>query len=512
MRTRLLAGFLALALACTPSAEPPAPSIADRAELAADRIQILHTDDIHGRLEPAMVSSGTASFQLGGMATLATQVASFRNRAPERTMLVDSGDAWQGTFVSNANKGQAVTNVMNLMRYDALALGNHEFDWGQDVLTQRAREANFPFLAANVVDATGSVPAYAKAFVVKDLKIAKVGILGLTYPGSGTIVKATSITGLRFLPAADTVRKYLPELQRSADVVVVAAHIGALDAATLAQAVPEIDVIVAGHDHMPLRTGQLVGKTTIVDAGAYTENLGHLELTIDPNSHRVTAASRSDELMAVASGRVKPDPDVAKVVEERRAEGLRFTARVVGKLASAQDNPREENGLGNLITDAFVAYGREQGWSTDVAFYNMAGVRSPLPAGEITYGQLYQVLPFNNVIVNVDLSGAQLREVLEAASGTAGRLHIGGGAWTYRFSNPPGQRVLAATVGGAPIDPARVYHVATIDYLLLGGDGHSEFAKGTNVVYGDIEVDVVAAYMTARSPLDPKVEGRIQQR
>jgi len=446
------------------------------------------------------------------MATLAAQVTTLRKRAPERTLLVDSGDAWQGTFISNANKGQAVTQAMNVMRYDALAVGNHEFDWGQDTLAQRAHEAAFPFLAANVVDATGNLPAYLRAYTVKDLGIAKVGVLGLTYPGSATIVKATSVAGLRFLPVAETVRKYLPDLQRAADVLVVAAHIGAVDAAALAQAVPEIDVIVAGHDHMPLRTGRLVGRTTIVDAGPYTENLGHLELTVDSATHRVVAAARSDELVAVAAGKLQPDPDVAKLVEARRAEGAQFTARIVGRLVSPQDNPRQENGLGNLVTDAFVEYGRKQGWATDVAFYNMAGVRAPLPAGEITYGQLYQVLPFNNIIVNVDLNGEQLRAVLEAASGSAGRLHISGGAWTYRFANPPGQRLVSATVAGGPIDPARVYHVATIDYLLLGGDGHVEFARGTNITYGDIEVDVVADYMSAHSPLDPKVEGRIQER
>jgi len=508
----LRALLLAVAVACTPSAVAPSAQAA-RSALPADRIQLLHTDDIHGHLEAETVRSGATSFQQAGMAALAGQVSAYRARAPERTLLLDSGDAWQGTFISNANKGEAVTKAMSLMRYDGMAVGNHDFDWGQDVLAQRAKEATFPFLGANVVDASGKIPAYLAPYVVRDVGVAKVGILGLTFPGAAGIIKATSIAGLRFLPAAETVKRYLPELRGSADVIVVAAHMGAADSAQLAQDVPDaIDVIVAGHDHQPLRTARAVGKTTIVDAGAYAENLGHLELTLDPATHHVTAAQRADELVAIAAGQTKTDPDVARLVEERRADGEKYTARIVGRTVAALDNPREECGLGNLITDAFVDYGRAQGWKTDVAFYNMAGVRAPLPAGEISYGKLYQVLPFTNTIVSVDLSGAVLREVLEAASGSAGRLHIGGGAWAYRFANPAGQRVLSATVGGQPLDTARVYHVATIDYLLLGGDGHSEFAKGTNVIYGDIEVDVVAAYLTAHSPVDPRVEGRIQQR
>src|SRR5207302_3930181 len=234
----------------------------------------------------------------------------------------------------------------------------HDFDWGQDGLARRAREASFPFLAANVVDGSGKLPAYARPYVVRDLGVARVGILGLSLPGASAIIKATSVAGLRFLPAAETVKRYLPEIRGAADVVVVAAHMGAADAAQLAQDVPDaIDVIVAGHDHQPLRTARAVGKTTIVDAGAYTENLGHLELTIEPATHHVTAAQRADELVAIAAGQTKTDPDVARLVEERRADGEKYTARIVGRTVAALDNPREECGLGNLVTDPFVDFG-----------------------------------------------------------------------------------------------------------------------------------------------------------
>jgi 5'-nucleotidase len=122
------------------------------------------------------------------------------------------------------------------------------------------------------------------------------------------------------------------------------------------------------------------------------------------------------------------------------------------------------------------------------------------------------VLPFTDVVMNVDLTGKQLKAVFEAASGSAARLHVGGASWTYHFENPAGSRLLSAIVAGQAIDDARIYHVVTIDYLYGGGDGHTEFKSGTNVITGDIEVDAVSAYMTAHSPLDPKVEGRILQK
>jgi len=516
---RLLASFvLSVAVGCTagvPATQGGTPTAsANASPLAADRIQLLHTDDIHGHLDFDTVKSGSSTFSQGGMATLAAQVSLLRARAPQRTLLVDGGDAWQGTFISNANRGEAVTRAMSLMHYDAMAVGNHDFDWGQDILAQRSKEASFPFLATNVVETkTGQVPTYLKPYVIKDEGIAKVGIIGVTNPDGNTIVKATSVAGLKFGPPAQ-VAPFVAEVAKQVDIVVVVAHIGSADAAKLARDVPGIDVIVAAHDHAPIQTARVEGKTTIVDAGAYTQYLGHLEIVVDPATHKMKDAVRAGELQAIAANQsLQPDPEIVALVEARRAEADKYTSRVVGTLKSDLDgSSRDENAIGDLIGDAFVEYGKAQGWKTDVAFYNAAGIRSSLKAGPVTYGELYQVLPFENTLVSVDLTGAQLKEVLEDASGRAGRLQIGGGSWVYRFTNAAGQRVLEATIAGAPLDAARVYHVATIDYLLLGGDGHTWFGKGTNVIYGDIEVDAVAAYMTAHSPLDPKVEGRIATR
>lgn len=504
-----LALLLAIASACSPVVTPTPTSSA----LADDRVQLLHTDDIHGHLDADIVQSANASstFRAGGMAQLAGQVAVFRARAPQRTLLVDAGDAWQGTFISNSNKGEAVTKAMNLMRYDALAVGNHEFDWGQDVIAQRAKEAAFPFLAANVIEiGTGRSPQYLAPFAVRDLGITRVGIIGLTNPGSGTIVKATSIAGLQFRPAADSVRSVIGEVQKQADIIVVAAHIGTADALQLARDVPGIDVIVAGHDHLPIQTARVEGRTTIVDAGAYTQYVGRLEIVVDRATRRMKDAVRGGVLTAIAANpNVRPDPEIAKLVEERRAEGEKYTARIVGRTTEPLTNIREETGFGNLITDAFVDYGRQQGWKTDVAFYNMAGVRAALPAGQLTFGQLYEALPFSNTVVSVDLVGADLATIIDRAACVTGRLHLAGAIVSYRFDAGTPNCVKSITIGGAPLVWTRTYHVATIDYLLLGGDGHTGFTKGTNVTYGDVEVDVVAAYITSHSPVSPKVEGRL---
>lgn len=508
----LFLGLALVAVACSTVAPPTGDSRPAGDALAPDRVQILHTNDIHGRLDATVVSSGARSFEQGGLAALAGWVERLRARAPERTLLLDGGDTWQGTFASNADHGQAVTRAMSLMRYDAMALGNHEFDWGQQVVVDRAREATFPFLAANLHGPDGRIPPYARPWIVKDLGITRIGIIGLTNPRSPTIVKASSIEGLTFLPAAETVRRYLPEVRAQADIVLVLTHIGIDEDTALAQAVPEIDLIVGSHTHLALRTARTVGSTRIFQAGAHTENLGRIEITIDRATRRPAAISGVDVLVAVTSAGVRPDPAIAALVAERRAAVATITSRVVGRAVVPLEAFRgTEVPLGNLITDALLDYGRRQGWESDLAFYNQAGVRAPLPAGDITFGQLHSVLPFGNTVLQVDLTGTQVKEVLEGAAGAAGRLHIAGGAFTYRMAEPVGSRVIDARVGGAALDPSRIYRVVTIDYLHTGGDGHTGFRQGTNLRVGDIELDAVAAYLQRASPVNPRPEGRIVQ-
>jgi 2',3'-cyclic-nucleotide 2'-phosphodiesterase (5'-nucleotidase family) len=495
-----------------PSATLHIEPLASDGPLGPNGILILHTNDIHGRMEPEHISSSNGGFDNGGVANLAALVTRERTIAPGRTLLLDAGDAWQGSFVSNANRGAAMVEAMNVMGYDAQALGNHDFDWGQDVLRARASEAHFPFLAANVVDdATGGVLPFAKPYIVKDLGIAKIGIIGIANPSTPAINKPANVKGLRFLPAADAVRKYLPEVRAQADVIVLLTHIsqhGVDEDVQLARDVPGIDLIVSGHSHTALQNPVRESATTIVQAGSYSQYLGQVRMEFDPATRhaRVTGAG----LLPVVGGKLPPDPAVAKIVETRAAEAKTVTSRVVGR--TSLDLPQEtrgESALGNLIADAMLEYCRGQGWHSDVALYNGSGIRSSIPAGDITYGKVYEVLPFDDVVVDIDLMGGQLVTIFgRSISDRGANLAIAGGTFTYRAAGT----ITSATIGGASLASERVYHVCTIDYLALGGDGQSTFTSGKNLVYGDIAADVVADYLSAHSPVAPKVEGRIAQR
>lgn len=530
--TALIRRFSSLALlaalvaaACTaavpvPAASPSGSSATSAAAkpLAPNVFQILHTNDIHGHLDGNKVTTGGRTFEQGGMALLGGMIQQLRARAPERTLTLDAGDAGTGTLISALDHGASIARAMALIGYDAQAIGNHDLDWGQDEIGKRQSEAGFPFLAANLVEAaTGKPPAFAKPYIVKDLGIARVGIIGLTYP-SGTIIKASSTKGLRFLPAIESVKRYLPELQQQADVIVVLSHLGLEGGSSrlgggdtaLAEAVPQIDVIIGGHDHVAFRTARVAGRARIFQTGAYTDNLGRVEVTVDPATRKVASVQGADVLLTVSSGAAPPLPAVAALAAERRADADKYGKRVIGKAADHLAADREMNNpLGNIVADALLDYGRQQGWKSDIAFYNGAGVRASLPAGDITYEKLAEVLPFQNTVVSVDMTGAQLMEVFEGMAGAAGRLFMSGGTMAFRPSAPLNRRVVRAAVAGQPLDAARVYHVATIDYLQGGGDGHAAFTTGTNVVYGDVDVDVVSAYVQAHSPLSSVSPGRV---
>jgi len=484
-----------------------------------ETVAILHTNDFHGSMEGEKITVGDKSFVNGGSAYLAGFIDGFRQEYGGRVLVLDAGDIWQGTFPSNQDKGQTVVACLNLAGYDAAAPGNHEWDFGWEVLRDRAAEAKFPFLAANLVEeATGKTPPYLKPYTIKTVAGVRFGIIGLTYP-SAAIIKASAVQGLKFSSGTEAVRKYLPEVRQQSDVVIVLSHLGLASSypgqdgdTELAMAVPGIDIIVGGHSHVELRNARRVGDALIVQAGSKGKYLGRLELTIDKKTKKIVSAKTQDELVGVVSTKTIPNAAVAQIVQKRLDEAGAIMNRPLGEslVDMTESCYSGECLLGNLIVDAMRAANQAGDRPADVAMHNNAGVRSQLYKGPINYGQLYLVLPFDNVLEAVDLTGAQLLQILEkAVSGRPGNMLVSGLTYEFDQSKPIGERILKVTVGGQPLDPNKVYRVQTIDYLASGGDGQTTFTEGQNPVYGDPTVDVVAEYIRTHSPVSLKVEGRI---
>ena len=488
---------------------PDGPTTAAPVAGSTKRVVLLYTNDLHGQVEPLSTGSG----QSGGLVNLVSLIDQVRAGDPDRTLLLDAGDTMQGTYVANSTQGEVVVEAMNFAGYEAWAMGNHEFDFGQETLRVRIAEARFPALAANLYDATtGQLLGAVKPYTIVQAGLARVAIVGLSAPNTPAITKPQNVTGLEFRPAGGTLRRILPEVQTQASLIIVLSHLGIEGDRALAQAVDGIDVIVGGHTHLAMGGPEVVNGTLIVSAGAKGQSLGKLELEVDTGTGDVTGYSRRDLLLPV-TGKVSPVNEQArKLVDAALAEVAVTKNQPIGKTARALEPAREgEFALGNLVVDGMRAAGVGDGQPVGVAFHNNAGIRAGLPKGQITYGQLYDVLPFDNQLIAMDLTGAQPLRILEhSVTDRAGSLQVSGLSFRFDFSQPAGQRVREVTIGEEPLDPVQAYRVVTIDFLAYGGDGFKTFLDGTNLAYGDDEVWAVAEYIRAHSPVDPRVEGRIR--
>jgi 2',3'-cyclic-nucleotide 2'-phosphodiesterase (5'-nucleotidase family) len=509
-----IVGACAPAPFASPAAGEPTPTAAETAATpivptaSTETVVILHTNDFHGAVEPAI----QGSTQSGGLVNLAGLIDQARAENPNHTLVLDAGDTFQGTYVSNSTQGEVVMAAMNAVGYDGWTLGNHEFDWGQEVLQARIAQAQFPALAANLLDgSTGEIWEGVEPFVIVEAGAAKVAILGLTYPDTPTINKPQNVAGLDFQEATGTVRRYLPELEEQADLIVVLSHLGFDGDQALARAVDGIDVIVGGHSHLFLEQPREVNSTLIVQAGAKGQVLGRLELTLDLGTGQVTGYNRRGMLLPVDGSGAGVHQEVQTLVDAALQQAAETMDQPIGEMARALEPQRAgEFALGNLVTDAMLAADLSDGSTPDIAMHNSGGIRAGLPWGSVTYGQVYAVLPFDNQLIALDLTGEQVLRILEhSVADRAGNMQVAGLAFRFAMAKPVGQRVKEVTVGGEPLDSARVYRVVTIDYLAAGGDGQETFLEGENPTYGDGEVWVLAEYIRVHSPVESRVEGRM---
>ena len=490
---------------CKPAPSPDLPPTPGK----LTSITILHVNDLHG----AMLARSESSGLRGGVANLVGLIDRQRASAVGPVLLLDAGDAFQGTYVSNMNHGEAMVEIMNLAGVDAFALGNHEFDWGLDVLHARIQQARFPFLAANLETESGALPDGVLPYTVLDADGIRVGVLGITYHDLATIVLRSALQGLRSLPPVETVKRYLPELRRACDLIVVLSHLGLERDRELARAAPEISVIVGGHSHQALPRGEQIGDALIVQAGANGYYLGELVLRFDRQRNRIADIDSTGEVLKVTADGI-PNAQVSDIVDKWQAAANRAGSRVIGETAVALRAARgEETALGNLITDAMRAADLGDGRRSDIALHNDGGIRADLDAGPITYAELYAVLPFDNTLVNLDLTGAQVKDMLEQGiNDRASEIQVSGLSLTYTMTRAPGQQVTQVLVNGKPLDPQRIYRLATINYLYTHPQYERSLGQGTNVTFGPLCLDVVSDYVGTHSPVNPRVEGRIQRR
>jgi 5'-nucleotidase len=496
------------------------------------------TNDWHGWVKPHLskLPDGTELAE-GGASVFSSYVAALRADNPGGVLLLDAGDLFQGTLVSNLTEGTVVIDAFNLLGYTAAAIGNHEFDYGplgpvsvaaepgQDpfgALKARIAQAHFPMLGVNLYEAaTGNRPSWLgnDGTAMIEVQGIKVGLIGLTTPSTPTTTNPVNVQTLRFgslVPEAQAAARKLRQL--GAEVVIAVAHAGAkcasyqdphdvssCDANTsemfdLLNGLPEgtLDAVIAGHTHAPL--GHFVHGTPVIETWGLGRSFGVITLYVDPASrkvlkdktsiqadisicpvedattHRCDAVSLSHssapiklQKTAFLGHPIEADPAMDKLLapafakveaEQRRQLGVE-TSQHLGR------NYEAESALGSVLADSL-----RQMEDADVALLNSGGLRADLPAGKLTFGDLYEVLPFDNTIATLKVSGKDLKRLLQQAYGARkGVFQISGA--NIKLGQCPGQgRLKTVTLGdGNGIDPAKTYKVVLPDFLARGGDG-----------------------------------------
>lgn len=477
-------------------------------------VVILHTNDFHGNLLPVIDANKNS---VAGAAREATIINGVRSTfGQDHVLLVDAGDAIQGATIANLFQGKSVTDAYNAMGYNVATLGNHEWDYGQQVLKDRIADAKFDYVNANV---TG-VNLGWKANIIKNVDGINIGLFGVVTTDLPIIVAPSSLTGVGVADPVTSAKSQIVDLKsQGAQYIVALSHCGyenggaPLDPAIAAGA-PGINLIIGGHSHTVLKTAAMVGKTMITQTGTAGAYVGKEVIDFTTYQGKVTGQSVAYELVPTVTT-ISEDPAVKAIVDGYNNQLKDQLSVVVGKALVALDGERanvrtKETNLGNYVADWMrVSTG------ADIAFENGGSIRVSVPAGDVTVGSIFGILPFDNYLVVLEVKGSTLKAALENSVSAypaqlGGFLQVSGFSFTFDPAKPKGSRVVSITRGGKPLDMDATYKLCTADFTAAGGDGYA-MLTGAKIVYksGEWMRDGLVAYVKANPEINPTVEGRI---
>ena len=475
-------------------------------------LTVFHINDIHVnyRSEPASWRDDKAP--VGGVIALASHLEEQRAEAAP-SLLLDAGDFMTGDPFGEMEDegvlGAAWMDMLNLLGIDASVVGNHEFDLGRANVRALAERASFPLMALDLLDETGEleIPQEPVVLTRGDLDI---GVIGVSCRGLVEVCAEPRVRGLRMDDQADVARRWAAELDPRTDLIVLITHNGVDDDEALAHelAGSGIDLIVGGHSHTRLREPRLIDGILIVQAGSRLKNLGRLDLRVEDD--RIAAYDGRLITLLAEGRRAAPELEVAVELADARVDAV--YGREVGTLAASwRRDSRHESDVGDWICDALrTAAG------ADVALLNSGTLRTNLAPGPLTLLDVHTLLPFSNLLVTCEMSGADLLHVARvnaeaAESGKHGILQVSGLSYVYRATGD-GVEILEAAVGGQPIAPERVYTVACPDYVVMQAAVYLDLPAPETRPAGGTITDAVVAAIEAAGTIEAAEGGRIIRR
>jgi len=491
-------------------------------------LTILHTNDVHARFEPiSKYDSGCGEEDnaegkcFGGSARIITAINEARARS-DNSILLDGGDQFQGTLFYTYYKGALAAEMMNQMGYDAMTVGNHEFDDGPEVLRGFMDALEFPVLMSNA-DVSGE-PLLAdtlKKSTVIERGGEKIGLIGLTPQDTDEL--ASPGDNVSFSDPVAAVQAEVDKLTAlGVNKIIVLSHSGYGVDQRVAAETTGVDVIVGGHSHTLLGDMEraegpyptMVGDTAIVQAYAYSKYLGELNVTFDDAGKVIKASGQP----MIIDATVAEDEGVKARIAEAAEPLEEIRNLVVAEAATSISGDRTvcramECPMGSLIADAMLDRVKDQG--VEIAIQNGGGIRASIDAGPVTMGEVLTVLPFQNTLSTFQVTGATVLAALENGVSQiedgAGRFpQVAGMSFAFDASQPAGSRISDVMVGGAPIDAEKLYGVVSNNYVRNGGDGYAVFKDALNAYdYGPDLADVTAEFLAKQGAFTPYTDGRI---
>nr|WP_263597038.1 bifunctional 2',3'-cyclic-nucleotide 2'-phosphodiesterase/3'-nucleotidase [Metabacillus idriensis] len=492
------------------------------------KLTVMHTNDTHAHLDNA--------------ARRVTKVKEIRAQE-ENSILLDAGDVFSGDLYFTRWNGLADVEFMNMMKYDAMTLGNHEFDKGPDVLRAFIEKAKFPIVSSNVdVSKEAQLSDLVKdpkdyetkkegviyPYIILDVNGEKVAVYGLTTedtpeassPGENIVFNDA-------VKSSEATIKTINE-KENADKIIALTHLGYNKDLELAEKVEGIDVIIGGHSHTLVDRLEVIDEdntpTIVAQVQDYGKFLGKLDVAFN-NEGIVVPSESSTELIAIDES-IEEDAEAKVLLDEYKEELNSFKDEVVGHAKVALDGKREnvrskETNLGNLVADGMLAKAKEAK-GAQLAITNGGGIRESINEGDITLGEVLTVMPFGNTLFVLDVTGEQIVEALEhgvsaVEEGKGQFPQVAGVKFSFTKGLPAGERVIDVQVQDedgsySPIDPKKTYRVATNGFMGTGGDGYDVFKEAT---YAEdlffVDYEVFLEQLEAQDSVEPKVEGRIME-
>ncbi|KAF2623506.1 Metallo-dependent phosphatase [Macroventuria anomochaeta] len=503
-------------------------------DLDADKnynITFFHVNDVHAHLDE-FSSSGTDCTRpergcYGGYARIKTVVEEKRPNYND-SLWLNVGDEFQGTLFYSFYGGEKIAETLNQMNFSAMTLGNHEFDGGDEELGQFLENLTFPIISANIHSQNEKVNKSVKPYhIFEEYGLA---LIGVTTDETPSIANPDETTV--FSDVVEAVQGAIDEIKSTTNITRIAAitHIGYEKDQELARATKGLQLIMGGHSHTLLGDMEdAEGKyPTIVDnadgdevfivtAYRWGEYIGSIEVTYDPQGKILSYQGAPIHI----TNTTEQDTDLQAQIKSWRGPFEEFAAEVLGTSEVELDQTtcqRQECLLGDFMADAMLAYRKNNTEDVDFAIINAGGIRATIDQGDITRGEVLTSFPFGNSIVQIEIDGKELWEVLE---GIVTGVNVANGKEVTSFfqvstgikveynpENNNGSKLVAVTIGGHPLDNGTTYQVVTLDFIAGGGDNF--FTPTADFVSLDTQDEVLTQYVLAKTPVNIELDGRIE--